>query len=144
MAQWSRIRLLMQKTQETRVPSLGQEDPLEKEMETHSSILIWRIPWMEEHGRLHSIGSQKIRYDWSDLAHTGMTEVMSWKLLMRLGLKSCVKYCCMHGNLLLLITYCFYWVNIGLHIAKLYSCRWIVTFPWLVEKVHEIWFGDVN
>ena len=38
----------MQEPQETRVPSLGQEDPLEKEMETHSSILAWEIPWTEE------------------------------------------------------------------------------------------------
>ena len=38
--------------QETRVRSLGQEDPLEKEMATHSNTLAWKIPWMEEHGRL--------------------------------------------------------------------------------------------
>ena len=44
--------------QETRVQSLGWEDLLEKEMATHSSILAWKIPWMEEPGRLQSIGSQ--------------------------------------------------------------------------------------
>ena len=44
--------------QETRVRSLGQEDPLAKEMATHSSILAWRIPWTEETGRLQSTGSQ--------------------------------------------------------------------------------------
>ena len=49
--------------QETWVPSLGQEDPLEKEMATHSSILAWKIPWMEESGRLQSIGSQKVGHD---------------------------------------------------------------------------------
>ena len=43
---------------ETWVQSLGQEDPLEKEMATHSSILAWRIPWMEESGGLQSMGSQ--------------------------------------------------------------------------------------
>ena len=43
---------------ETWVQSLGWEDPLEKEMATHSSILAWRIPWMEEPGRLQSAGSQ--------------------------------------------------------------------------------------
>ena len=43
---------------ETWVPSLGQEDPLEKEMATHSSILAWRIPWAEEPGELQSMGSQ--------------------------------------------------------------------------------------
>ena len=41
--------------QETQVQSLGLEDPLEKEMATHSSILAWRIPWKEEHGRLQSM-----------------------------------------------------------------------------------------
>ena len=44
---------------ETVVRSLGWEDPLEKEMATHSSTLAWRIPWMEEHGRLQSMGLQE-------------------------------------------------------------------------------------
>ena len=43
---------------ETQVPSLGQEDPLEKEMATHSSTLAWKIPWTEEPGGLKSMGSQ--------------------------------------------------------------------------------------
>ena len=46
--------------QETQVQSLGQEDPLEKEMATHSSIPAWRIPWTEELGELQSIGSQRV------------------------------------------------------------------------------------
>ena len=45
--------------QETRVQLLGQEDPLEKEMATHSSILAWRVPWTEEPGRLQPTGSQE-------------------------------------------------------------------------------------
>ena len=49
--------------QETRVQSLGWEDPLVMEMATHSSILAWRIPWMEEPGRLQFMGSQKSRND---------------------------------------------------------------------------------
>ena len=49
--------------QETQVQSLGREDPLEKEMATHSSILAWKIPWMEEPGRLQSMGSQRVRHD---------------------------------------------------------------------------------
>ena len=49
--------------QETRVRSLGQEDPLEKEMATHSSILAWKIPWIEEPGRLQSMGSQRVGHD---------------------------------------------------------------------------------
>ena len=50
--------------------SLGREDPLEKEMATHSSILAWKIPWAEETVWLQSIGSQRIRHDWSNLART--------------------------------------------------------------------------
>ena len=49
--------------QETWVQSLGPEDPLEKEMATHSSILAWRIPWTEEPGGLQSMGSQRVRHD---------------------------------------------------------------------------------
>ena len=48
---------------ETRVPSLGQEDLLEKEMVTHSSILAYRVPWTEEPDRLQSTGSQSVRRD---------------------------------------------------------------------------------
>ena len=49
--------------QETWVRSLCREDPLEKEMATHSSVLAWRIPWTEEPGRLRSMGSQRIGHD---------------------------------------------------------------------------------
>ena len=48
---------------ETWVQSLGQEDPLEKEMATHTSILAWKFPWMEEPGRLQSMGSPRLRLD---------------------------------------------------------------------------------
>ena len=48
---------------ETQVQSLGQEDPLEKKMATHSSILAWKIPWTEEPGRLQSMGSQRVGHD---------------------------------------------------------------------------------
>ena len=51
--------------QEMQVQSLGQEDPLEEEMEIPSSILAWRIPKTEEPGRLQSIRSQRARHDWS-------------------------------------------------------------------------------
>ena len=49
--------------QETRVPSLGQEDPLEEVMAIHSSILAWRIPWTKEPGRLQSMGLQRVRHN---------------------------------------------------------------------------------
>ena len=50
---------------ETWVRSLGREDPLEKEMATHSSILAWRIPWTEEPGGLQSMESQRVGHDWA-------------------------------------------------------------------------------
>ena len=50
---------------ETRVQSLDREDPLDKEMATHSSILAWKIPWMEDPGRLQSMGLQRVRHDWA-------------------------------------------------------------------------------
>ena len=49
--------------QETWVPSLGQENPLEEEIATHSGILAWKIPWTEEPGRLQSVGSQRVGHD---------------------------------------------------------------------------------
>ena len=49
--------------QETWVRSLGQEDPLEKEIATHSSTLAWKIPWTEEPGRLQSMGSKRVGHD---------------------------------------------------------------------------------
>ena len=48
---------------ETRLRSLGQEDPLEKEMAIHSSTIAWKIPWTEELGRLQSMGSQRVGHD---------------------------------------------------------------------------------
>ena len=48
---------------EAQVQSLGREDLLEKEMATHSSILAWKTPWMEEPARLQSMGSQRVRHD---------------------------------------------------------------------------------
>ena len=48
---------------EARVRSLGREDPLEKEMANHSSTVAWKMPWMEEPGRLQSMGSQRVGHD---------------------------------------------------------------------------------
>ena len=53
----------LQELQEMRVRFLDWEDPLEKGMATHSSILAWRIPWAEKAGRLHSTGSQRVGHD---------------------------------------------------------------------------------
>ena len=56
--------------QKTQVQSLGQEDPLKKETATHSSILAWKIPWIEELGGLHPMGSQRVRRDRGTNTHT--------------------------------------------------------------------------
>ena len=56
--------------QETWVHFLGWEDPLEKEMATHSSILAWRTPWTEQPGRLQSMGSRRVRHSLSDFTFT--------------------------------------------------------------------------
>ena len=53
--------------QETWVQSLGWEDPLEKEMATHSSILAWKIPWIEQPGGLRSTGSQRVGHNFTTL-----------------------------------------------------------------------------
>ena len=63
MAEWVKNLPAKQETQETWIQSLGQEDPLEEGMATHSSILAWRIPWTEEPGKLQSPGSQRIRQE---------------------------------------------------------------------------------
>ena len=55
----------MQETQQTLVRSLGMENPLEKEMANHSSILVWEIPWTEEPGGLQSMASQRVRQNWA-------------------------------------------------------------------------------
>ena len=60
----------MQETQETRVWSPGREDPPKQEMTIYSSILAWKISWTEEPGGLQSMGSQRVRHDWSHMRET--------------------------------------------------------------------------
>ena len=74
VAQW--VKNLLAK-QETRVWSLGWEDPLEEGMADHSSILAWEIPGTEEPGRLQYKGSQRVRHDWSNWPH--MHKILSNK-----------------------------------------------------------------
>ena len=61
--------------------TLGREDLLEKEMATHSSILAWKIPWMEEPGRLQSMGSQRVRHSWA----TSLSFFLSYEPSIVLG-----------------------------------------------------------
>jgi len=66
----------MQETQGSRAGSVGQEDPLEKEMATYSSILAWGIPWTEEPGGLQSMGSHRVGYDCVHTAQAGWQKVI--------------------------------------------------------------------
>ena len=87
---------------ETQVPSLGQEDPLEKGMATHSSILAWIISCTEEPDGLWSMGSQKVGHDWATDTETQPTEIKAfqgpWSLLSlqrgsEIGLRTAVSGC---------------------------------------------------
>ena len=63
MAQWVKNLPTTQEALETLAQPLGREDPLEKAMATHSSVLAWEIPWTEEPGGLQSMGSRRVRHD---------------------------------------------------------------------------------
>ena len=76
---------------ETQVWSLGQEDPLENGMATHSSILAWRISWTEEPGRLQSVGSQRVQHDW--VSNTHIYSVFWGAALLQLSLH-CLSLSC--------------------------------------------------
>ena len=95
--------------QETWVRSLGWEDPLEKEMAAHSSILAWRIPWMEEPGGLQSMGSQRVGHDWAtSLPFTltkyflfndnNWTQYLKWKRVRVVFPITCFNYMCTNLN----------------------------------------------
>ena len=79
--------------QETRVQSLGLEDPLEKGIATHSSILTWRIPWTEEPGGLQFVGSQRVRHDWATNTTTTTTNQQFCTQFTVLYFKLCWNNC---------------------------------------------------
>ena len=87
--------------QETWVWFLGGEDPLKKEMATHSNTLTWKIPWTEESGRLQSMGSQRVRQDWANSLSlscclslaTHLKDVKTQKLAPRLSEFAVVSIC---------------------------------------------------
>ena len=62
--------------------SLDPEDPLEKEMATHSGILAWEIPWTEKHGGLQSIGSRRVRHDWATALSFSFFSFTNWEVWM--------------------------------------------------------------
>ena len=97
--------------QETWVWSLGQEDPLQKRMATHSCILAWRIPWTEEPGGLQSKGSQRVRHNWMNNTSTFIFQLQILFLgfySKRLGFISFILYLPSSTQ-----WYCFCLINIG-------------------------------
>ena len=79
---------------ETWVQSLGWEDPIEKEMAIHSSLLAWRIPWMEEPGGLQSTGSQRVGHDWVTSLHFFTSCTLRFMILdLHMRFNDCVFVC---------------------------------------------------
>ena len=103
-----------------RVQSLAQKDPLEEGMATHSRILAWRIPWREEPGGLQSMGSQRVRHNWSNLACLHVT------------LSICLQ--CHFTRIMLchfIISVSILWVKISFHtflICFIIQCRYCSCF----------------
>ena len=121
--------------QEMQVGSLSSEDPLEKEMATHCSILAWKTPWTEEPGRLQSMGSQKVGHDW-------VTDIFPFDLIWKP--LSCFHSCLPWANWFIaagLAKYCqkmyaslspsplLLYNNSEIHLLP--SCSWEVTQPLL-------------
>ena len=98
----------MQESQEMQVWSLGWEDPLEKDMATHSSILAWEIMWTEETGWPQFIMSQRVGHDWSNLA------CMQWEI-----------WCLFELCLFLIFPYLF--IYFGLYQVLVAACRLLIT-----------------
>ena len=99
---------------ETWVRSLGREDPLEKEMAIHSSILAWRIPWTEKPSRLQSTGSQRVRHDWATSPHYKKVSVWYWltwcsRMILFLGV---IRNEIQAGNL---------WVGVGVRVRVVWG-----------------------
>ena len=116
--------------QETRVWSLDREDPLEKEMATHSSILAWRIPWTEEPDGLQSTGSQRVGHDWVTLLTylCYSCYLMSWLCYCN-TLFSSLKF-----SLIVFIQYELDQLNLptSLHACVL-GCIWLFATPWIID-----------
>ena len=102
---------------ETRVPSLGWEDPLEKEMATHSGTLVWKIPLTEETGRLQSMGSWRVRHDW---ATSLLLFRESWLMLMLDWFKLCSG------------------LTLTLDTASQKAYRWLQTLPNLQGNLNKV------
>ena len=83
--------------QETQIQSLSWEDPLEKEMASHSSILAWRFPWTEEPGRLWSRGSQRVGHDWLANTQWSFSSTISHLLPPPVSSSFCLFHQCLYS-----------------------------------------------
>ena len=117
LSRWKNLPAV-QKSQETWVRSLDEEDPLEEEMAPHSSYLAWRIPWTEEPGGLQSIGLQRVRQDWA-IKHTQHKA----KKANRIGMTDKATY-------LMYRTF----INISLANKESALCSWTTFCLWYTEK----------
>ena len=129
--------------------SLDGEDPLEREMATHSSILAWRIPWTEETGGLQSMGSQRVGHDWSNLAcmHAWVLIDVKWYLviLILIFLISDVEYLFMY-----LLTVCLsmsFLEKYLLHSFPIFQSRCCCCCSWVpldINSLSDIWFANIS
>ena len=114
--------------QETQVRSLGREGPLEKEMAIHSSTLAWKIPWMEESGRLQSMGSQTVRHDWATSLHLVVRVIRLTNFLW-------LWFQCVCSLMPSLNTYRLTWVSLTLDVGYLFTAapakRSCCSLPWM-------------
>ena len=104
--------------------SQGREDPLEKEMANHSSILAWRIPWTQESGRIQSMGSQRVGHDWANIDRIKPNKEMGTCLW---GISEQLRDSSGRHSLKLFIIYlalliCIIWIK-NIHLNKTYNQR---------------------
>ena len=124
--------------QETWVQSLGWEDPLEKEMTSHSSILAWKIPWRELPGRLWFIALQRIRHDWA--ANTETTNIKEAIIASQ-----CILYSLLFSELQFTTqwsnSHIIQWSFLAL-VSQSLSCVWLFATPWTAAR--QAFFSITN
>ena len=114
---------------ETRVRSLGWEDPMEKEMAIHSSTIAWKIPWTEEPGRLQSMGSQRVGHDWGTSLHLTLSLFFSpvkWRSY------SVFKLTSLYYMLVFMFTWQRCFLTWYLLLACVIFCYFLFCFPYFI------------
>ena len=108
---------------ETGVQSLGQEDPLEKAVTTHSSTLTWKTPWMEEPGRLQSMGSQRVRHNWATLLHFTLNEGILLCQKLNLDIRNSKLKC--YTKSIIWLTKSIIWSIFNVFVPILFKINWM-------------------